>query len=140
MRVIFLDIDGVLVTNNSKTSWQADPVCIAALQKIIDNVHPQIIVSSSWKNMHGVNFSKVFSDWGLTDFNFAGKTPTIRGDDSIRGDEIRAWMDANTIPDHFVIVDDEDDMAELRPFLVQTNFKDGLTFDHAERIIRLLRK
>ena len=139
MRLIFLDIDGVMVTHNSITSWQADPACVAALQKVINNSHPDIVISSLWKNMHGVNFPKVFKDWGLTDFNFIGITPSLRGD-TIRGDEIRAWMDVNGTPDHFVIVDDEDDMAEFKPFLLQTNFRDGLTFDHADRIIRLLRK
>lgn len=138
MRVLFLDIDGVLFTYNTSDTTKPNASCVAALQKIIDNVHPAIVISSSWKNLRR-DFTEMLASFGLKNFNCIGSTPSIFSSDSIRGDEIRAWIDANGEPKHFVIVDDENDMGEFKPHLVRTIFKDGLTFDHADVIIRMLR-
>lgn len=141
MKLIFLDIDGVLITRYSKTSWIPHPSCVSALQKILDNTGADIVVSSSWRLIHGIDLNKVLFQFGLINFKCLGPTPDLKGDNQ-RGDEITEWFKMQSIDPsntRFVIIDDNDDMGELLPFLIRTNWEDGLSFDLADRAIRLLR-
>lgn len=51
-----------------------------------------------------------------------------------RGAEIAAWLDEHPTQ-QFVILDDDDDMAALREYLVQTDFRNGLTDSHVTRAL-----
>ncbi len=64
---------------------------------------------------------------------------TISGD-SDRGSEIQHYLDNNPDISKFVIIDDDSDMGELLPHLIQTKFEDGLQDTHAEKIIEILNK
>lgn len=141
MKILFLDIDGVLITHKSKNAHTADPNCVIALQKIIDQINPLIVVSSSWKNIHGINPQEMLTRFGLSNFRFGGQTPTLH-ENTCRGDEIQQWF-TNLLIDNnkcsIVILDDQNDMVEFLPCLIQTSFKDGFTIDHADRTIRMFR-
>ena len=57
MKIIFLDIDGVL---NTISNWGSRPIekrfspgCVAALNKITEHTGAKIVISSSWKNIMG---------------------------------------------------------------------------------------
>lgn len=141
MKLIFLDIDGVLITKHSKTSWIPHPPCVYALQKILDNTGASIVVSSSWRHIHGIDLQRTLSQFGLINFKYLGITPDLKGDNP-RGYEIIEWFNSMSINHNdtkFVIIDDDDDMGKLIPFLVRTNWDDGLSFDMADRAIRMLR-
>ena len=57
-----------------------------------------------------------------------------------RGLEIAAWLAARPDYPPFVILDDDDDMGALAPYLVQTNPETGLTLIDAEKAIEIIRR
>lgn len=56
MKVVFLDIDGVLKEESYKAAFQDE--CFARLKRIIDATDAQIILTSSWR----VNYWKFVED------------------------------------------------------------------------------
>jgi hypothetical protein len=147
VKVLFLDFDGVLV---NRRSWYvrsgrtatADPPCVAALNKITDSTNAQIVVSSTWRiGMTIVELRQLLRAWGVTGSVLA-RTPHM-GFSVRRGSEIKAWIDmyeaSRELVESFAILDDDNDMDALSPFLVQTDFEEGLTEVHAEKAIALLK-
>lgn len=57
-----------------------------------------------------------------------------------RGHEIQAWLDAHPERERFAIVDDSDDMAHLKAWLVRTDHEHGLLDEHCERLVAMLGK
>lgn len=146
MKLIFLDIDGVLNWLGTEDRVGGfiglDPTRIAQFNRIID-AHPdaKIVVSSTWrKGMAGIyegleGLKKLLADRGLKG-EIIGATP-VRYRQS-RGDGIRAYLEeacaSNFIEGILVLDDDTDGMSnvgdgflhslDLRPHHVRT-FWDG---------------
>lgn len=147
MKVIFLDIDGVLVNRTSFTlprlkleghtlSYHtADPSCIALLNRIVAETEARIVVSSVWRGLGMQRIKDIFKAWDA-DVQIVGLTAEIR--DAIRGVEIQAWLDAQADVESFVILDDDSDMDELKHRLVETEAMLGLTPADADRAIAIL--
>lgn len=159
MKVIFLDIDGVLVNRDSLTeahksgvekSWlqrsadQLNKKLIENLNLVVEKTGAKIVISSSWRILHSqTEIRQMLRESGLKENCVIGVTPVIREMGKKRGDEIQEWKDSwESIHRYevtsFVIVDDDSDMVHLKPRLVQTNFDDGLTLDKAEKMIEML--
>lgn len=143
MKIVFLDIDGVLVTRDSPRPLREIPIssCVQALQRIIDTVQPQIVVSSSWRlDVSGIEGMRdLLTNFGLVNFNLLGMTPFISGANVTRGDEIRAWLkttDADV--EVFAIIDDDKQMGDLLPFWFKTTWANGLTDEIADKVIWFL--
>lgn len=161
MKVIFLDIDGVLVTS---ASWgqrrpyghaPADDQCVMALNRIIALTGAEIVVSSTWRIGTSVAELREILNirFGVTG-RVIDKTPRLTtkrmfegqvGQVEVevaaeRGDEIAAWLRGyqRHPVDSFVILDDDPDMGKLAGRLVKTNFQHGLTETDADRAIDLL--
>lgn len=148
MKVIFLDFDGVLcnlesiTTRNKRTAANQDPYgphkdCVAACNRIIKETGAHIVVSSSWRQVVKPEAStERLRRWGIKGY-VIGVTPRL---DSIRGEEIRHWIEfcADRPVESFVILDDDSDMGQLRHRLVQTNSHAGLTEADADRAIAIL--
>lgn len=144
MKVLFLDIDGVL--NNFATihkhmicEEKIDPKCVAQLNRIIEAVPDlKIVVSSSWR----VFFSLDEITAALRAKGFVGSLldRTKRLDVVGRGDEIKEWLNRHSDVKKFAILDDETfDMGEMLGFVVKTSMKTGLLAEHADELIgRLL--
>lgn len=143
MRVLFLDFDGVL---NSR-EWaekQADlpvgapwfdPAAVARLNRLLSESGACVVISSYWRNQHIDDLKQCLADVGCEP-NIIGITPFLHPME--RGREIQSWLD---MPDHqvdsFVILDDYDDMGELLPRLVKTDWAVGLTDADVDRAIAL---
>lgn len=159
MKVIFLDIDGVLqVEFNKKDEWGHlfySPF-VENLRNIIDKTGAKIVISSTWK-MSGLQILKEM--W--VGRNLPGEIIDItpnevdvvdRGtcefyDLVDRGYEIQQWIDDNK-PDKWIILDDVDDMlpSQKSNFILTSNLscKDsyrgyGLTKRCAEKAISVLK-
>jgi len=149
MKVIFLDIDGVL--NN--TSWLLDqnnfdnfcPDNVKIFNHIIKKTNAKVVISSTWRLNHP-DLKKIFEDQGV-ECDIIGYTPDLseckngiyRG--SERGTEIFAWILKNWQNENiekFIILDDENDMGKLKEFLIQTNMENGITGGNALQIINYL--
>ena len=157
MKIIFLDIDGVLnsssscdraVLRNSVFRDNPDPEHIKWLNLIIEKSGAKVVISSTWRK----NCSSSVM-WRLLDLQgFKGevisRTPEL---DDIRGNEIRCWIDRyhngrnwalnhlfrkHKLIESFVILDDDSDMGALADRLLLV--KDGLTEKDALRAIDML--
>ena len=155
MKVIFLDVDGVLNCQTSKSKCGAfigiDDDKVKRLRAIVDATGAKIILCSSWKsgwertNKELQDREADYLDRKLKKegLRILDKTHEPRGS-AYRGDGIRRWMKCFVTVEEFIILDDEVfDYSEcgLSPHLVQTSFytdNGGLTDEHAELAIRLL--
>jgi len=161
MKIIFLDIDGVLnVYSQGHDQYGAifHTHFMENLKTIVDETDAKIVISSSWR-VNGIDeMRSMWRDRGLAgevvditpDLYFVYSGPT--GDDNYcRGDEIKLWLENNPEITVYVILDDDNDMLEdqLENF-VQTNHNlthpdcvdrgYGLTKICADKAIKILNK
>ena len=147
MRVLFLDIDGVLIHYGTMgvvapSGFNAfDPHCVSQLNRIIQVSACAVILSSTWRNFGLMRCREHFVQQGVRGA-FRGLTPgpNIEGTERFyaqRGDEIQVWLD-NHETERFCILDDNADMGTLKNQLVQTDPSRGLTEQDADRVIKML--
>lgn len=150
MKIIFLDIDGVL------NSWRYDQVRMSLadnidetrlplLYQIVSSTDAKIVLTSSWRkhwerdsdkvDSIGQNLNQLFEENGLAIFD-----KTIESSDNNRTDEIRDWLAKNSV-EQFVIIDDiAFGWDELESHLVRTNYRigRGLHDSHVSQAISIL--
>lgn len=148
MKVLFLDVDGVLnhhgTFKEQKIVLCLDDKCLDRLVEITTAVPDvKIVLSSTWRRSREAKavVTKALRNRGLRIFD---STP-IKFSLHSRGAEIRLWMayhqDEN--PDdeitHFAILDDDSDFDEAQQkHVVHTSMKAGLTDRHVDKAIKLL--
>lgn len=154
MKVIFLDIDGVLITLRSFEQFkiptkfaQADPACVIQLNRILIETQARIVLSSTWriglKSERLPEMNRQFIEWGVCS-EIMDFTPVLEGHSGdvvlsvTRGREIETWLNNHPVVKEFAIIDDDDDMDHLKSKLVQTDFRFGLTGINADQVIRML--
>ena len=151
MKVIFLDVDGVLNSIDSEDrfhSWIGlDYSGIKLLKEIVDATGAEIVLVSTWKlswdknnksrqDSLGSYLDKRLADEGLAIIDKTG------GHINYRGSGIVDWLSEHTV-ESWIVLDDEifEDYEEcgIIPHLVKTSFYDGgLKDSHVERAITLL--
>ena len=150
---LFLDMDGVLnrsMTFNhpedpdSKWKVRIDPIDLELVQNLnlVTAAFPggiDIVISSTWrKNYTTAVMTNLLMKSGLRDFEVVGATPVLH---VRRGREIRDWLldHPEVNAGKWCIVDDDNDMlpAQQNRF-VNTTFKEGLTVEKANEIIKIL--
>jgi hypothetical protein len=166
--ILFLDVDGVLNSQNWFMSAEGkeryfvddhrethiDPCAIIFLNIIVRETDCAIVLSSTWRRGHSLGSTlRCFKRKGLraNGWNaFIGITPIMErqfpGSSILqaptRGAEIQAWLNANGNPERngtaICILDDESDMDHLKPFLVRTDIKEGLTLTKTKEVIAKL--
>ncbi len=154
MKIVFLDIDGVLNSRsydrvrNYNVESNIDESRLPLLKEIIDASGAQIVLSSTWREYwdkdpvlcgdDGVYINQTFAKYGLKIYD---KTPYM-GICADRKDEIKSWLDANGKDvESFVIIDDyRYGWAELSDNFVKTNphFGLGLEEEHVKKAIEIL--
>jgi hypothetical protein len=154
-KIIFLDIDGVVVNRRSLTElrnlprgmegrpsvpYAAAKECIEPLNAIFDaHSDARLVISSTWRLDNNLKrITHIFEAWGIRIpiLTPTWKTPRLIAQS--RGKEIQAWMDEHGVPESFVILDDDSDMEHLSDRLVLTKFEVGLTMPDATRAIGIL--
>lgn len=144
LRVLFLDIDGVLNSHRSCLALggishdaspfgltQFDPVALAMLQGLCRGAGLSVVLSSSWR---------ILNDWRVLGpqlgLPMIGATPRLAG---ARGNEIAAWLLDHPDPvEAYAIVDDDGDMLpDQLPRFVQTRHAEGLLFGDVEKLAAL---
>jgi len=138
MKVIFLDIDGVLTTPATQFKYFAKE-SLDALNKILQETGAKIVISSTWRkyDSHCARIRSMFSKYGFPDNIIISSTP--RHADGIRGKEILQWLKENPV-DKYVVLDDESfDIKDYTDRLVKTDMHKGLTEKDADAAIRMLR-
>ena len=102
MKILFLDIDGVVLPFNvhGKTRDDFDKKAVKVLNEIIEKTDCEIVISSDWRNHHDLNQLK-----NIFEYNGVIKKPIDTTPHSIkydmesldvgRADEIQMWLDEN---------------------------------------------
>ena len=136
MKVVFLDIDGVL--NDAATIMESEKDLptkdhLDCLKTIIDATDAKIILSSTWRLFPGArnDVKNALRNVGL---EFIDKTKELRD----RASEIQEWLSRHPEVEKFVILDDEEISGKFPNNLVQTTFYRGLLPEHAEKAIKIL--
>jgi hypothetical protein len=162
MKVIFLDIDGVL--NNEifpNAFWaickQVDlkreqakslhkvvmrdeygnlfcPTAVKQLRWIVACTGAKIVISSTWRSA-GLNEMQTM--WQMRDLpgEVIGVTPFLN---TPRGEEIAEWLRENDVDSYVIIDDDYDMLPEQVDSFIKTNPTYGITFKDAERAVQIL--
>jgi len=151
MKILFLDVDGVLINRKVLMAKHAaakltpdvrvfdypDSVCVKLVNEILEKTGAKIVVSSCWRiGRTTEELVTLFESWGITPGAVIDRT--INNWDWVRGQEIQEWLDRHPEVESFVIVDDDSDMAHLLPRLVKTKFEPGLQRVDADKAIALL--
>lgn len=129
--VIFLDFDGVLLTLAMRYAW-ADPLCVAALNRLVAATGAGIVVSSGHRSTL-LSARILLAGWRIR-AAVLGVTPRCGGG---RSREIQAWLDEHPVQ-RFVILDDITNLWHLAPYHVSTDPFIGLTEEDADRAIEIL--
>lgn len=156
MKVVFLDIDGVLnvyCRNRDEFGCCFHKHFESNLQMIIEKTNAKIVISSTWR-MSGLSImQKMWMQRKLAG-EIIGITPCCSEINDVefydkveRGHEIQQWLN-NNIVENYCIIDDDNDMLESQKNnFVRTanNFNHkgniegyGLTEKCAEMVIRVL--
>ena len=128
MKVLFLDIDGVVNNERTKANFEGliaiDPTMAALVQRIVRNTGCEVVLSSSWRLYQ---YSRDEVERKVC--KFADITPILYAP---RGYEIKAWLTLHPEIQHYAILDDaESILPEQRANFFQTTWESGLTDDIA---------
>lgn len=139
MRVIFLDMDGVLNRGGAEESM-LNPRLISTFKKMLPQTGASVVISSSWKHngfMLGEIKTHVCDFIDTTPFVNTGNPDSTQR----RGIEIQAWLDAHPEVERYAIIDDTGLMLDhQKPNFFQTIGVAGLTEDIAEKVIEHFKK
>lgn len=149
MKIIFLDIDGVLNSQRScvanggygriydHDSWQElDLVAVKLIAHVAKETGADVVLSSSWRILAKKEDIIAFQEF--LGVNIIDVTP--RSLDGCRGGEVKQWLDGCKEPvEAFCIVDDDNDMLPSQQArFVQTDERIGLTWQNCEDIMLVL--
>jgi hypothetical protein len=128
VKVLFLDIDGVVNNKRTKKSFGGfmaiDPAMAALVQRIVQNTGCEIVLSSSWRL-----FQNGRDEIERKICRFADITPILHAP---RGYEIKVWLTRYPEIEHYAILDDAGSiLPEQRANFFQTTWESGLTKDIA---------
>lgn len=146
MKVIFLDIDGVLCSMRSAAahggypaagnpmSWSKfDDTAIELLRTAIAETGAHVVLSSSWRTE--VNMGALEYRLGL---RLHGATRASAENDA-RGKQIEDWLLANPGVQRYAILDDGEDMLPHQmDKLCRTSHRNGFLLGHYEELVELL--
>lgn len=156
MKIIFLDVDGVLNNIGCRTRtpsgcYFVDDKKVALLKELVDATGAKVVLSSDWRRgwadldngvetKDSIDFCMLrdkLQEYGIEMIDY-----TMITEEGYRGNEIKMWLDSweGEEIESILILDDDDDMKPLKHFLLQTSFADGLTKRHVKRGIERLKE
>lgn len=137
MKILFLDVDGVLNSHKTGGRYALKRACLKRLEKIVKETGCEIVLSSTWrKDEYALKrLKRVLQYRGI---KIKDTTPILNTE---RGVEIQAWLVKNIGSEEkvFAILDDDSDMLEHQlPHFFQTDGEYGMTDTIAYRVIQHL--
>jgi len=146
VKVVFLDIDGVLNTHKSALLYgnlfietpgvakKLDPYGSLFIKRLTQH-GVKIVLSSTWRM--GERFKRLAPQ--AFDFDILDRTAIYPFAKAIRGDEVQLWLDQHPEVTHYCIIDDDSDMlAQQFPHFVHTNRDEGITFANMAKVCAIL--
>jgi hypothetical protein len=160
MRVVFLDLDGVLNSDRyfADTPWPEgaswwsvaaiDPAAVQRLNALVSQTDAAVVLSSSWRRRSSLEeLNDLLASRGLAR-PIIDVTPSLhRTADGVRltrGDEILAWLaqraeEAGEVVEAYVALEDEEALGDVETWCVRVDSRVGLTAGDVERAARMLR-
>lgn len=165
MKVIFLDIDGVLNSgDNMRALYRLkinhgigetrdqhgqlfDERCVNFLDCIVRETGANIVISSTWRAAGLLKMKRMWGDRGLPG-EVIDITPRVVSPEMVekyyqvgadRGYEIQQWLEDHPEVTDYVIIDDDSDMLSHQAF-VKCNGKYGITYELMIESIQILNK
>lgn len=156
MKIIFLDIDGVLNNEDSDLVYLDEssilaggffcPELVEKLNTILQQTGAKIVLSSTWRL--GLNIEQantLMKELGVNG-EVVGITPSKENNYTFRGNEIYKWIRDNEslvgkyyeYTDYLILDDDSDMLYWQRNNFVQTNGLKGLTDSNVMESIAIL--
>jgi hypothetical protein len=146
-RLIFLDIDGVLLPHayikkvRRDCFFEVDPATIPHMNTILAESGADIVISSSIRIGYSLeSIEKMLRDAGLIGGRFVGETPCPVCDppQHPRAHEIQSWLDKNDPQGEaeYLIIDDCRFEGPLRRHLLWVDGETGLSAAHVKRARR----
>jgi len=134
MKVIFLDIDGVLnctkTPNPRSFPYVVDEQLLLRLQKMLARTGAEVVLSSTWRcDPVGLYAAKYYG------VPFIDTCPDLP--DEPRSKEVLAWLSRHPEATRYAIIDDEDDDLDELP-LFQPSRHSGITPEIVEGVARYL--
>lgn len=148
-KILFLDIDGVLNSEEHfKTrdphcdtdaqedflEWNLDPLAIKRLNRLVTEINPTIVLSSSWKTYGLDAVNKALIAKGFLSMIYFSTRESVIGD---RGAEIIDFVNKYNVQDYLVIDDDSGDIVRYvdEPQFVHTRWSVGIQDSHVDYMI-----
>lgn len=148
MKILFLDIDGVLNSDRSCMAFDGYPhdfseaglakfdnVALGLLRRLVRVTECSVVLSSTWRMYYTPEQASEGLQVPVIDV-----TPDL-GSYETRGSEVAAWLDQHPEVEAFAIVDDIpvfDAFPALQARFVQTNPLIGLNMDDYRQLRHLL--
>lgn len=150
MKIIFLDIDGVLNSNKFfedrynkgyRNYVAVDEETCKDFVKFISDNNIKLVISSTWRLDNIEHTQECFNEYpGLNLLNpyIVGVTP--KSYSGIRGKEIKYFLEHTDLNiNSYVIIDDDTDMLEeQQPYFIQINNLIGLQKTDYKNILNIL--
>lgn len=155
MKILFLDIDGVLNSSRTavihgtkpdgtltglgyphdlslKSMRKFDPIAIGLIRQLCYETNCKIVLSSTWRISFAVEeCTKAFN------LPFIDKTPKVLF--GRRGLEIQEWLEKHSDILKYAIVDDDSDMLESQlPYFVKVDGTEGLSYKNYQSLKEIL--
>lgn len=139
MKVLFLDVDGVLNSYESPGYMPINKNMFRRICKVIEETGCQIVLSSTWRKLDH-SYHKISRKFSYKGIKILSKTTTEHlGIGTVRGHEIQHWLDNHPKVECYAIVDDDSDMLDHQmPYFVNTDGNVGLTDEKANELIKIL--
>lgn len=147
MKVVFLDVDGVLNSNRTCLAMGGipsgmrkdavkflDPLALSMIREICKLSDAKIVLSSTWRKCRNYKEYAIEFDLPIID-----RTDSYSDKGHMRGYEIEDWLEKNLEVTHYAIIDDDSDMLEYqKKYFVHTNGLEGFLYSHALRLGEIL--
>ncbi len=142
MKILFLDIDGVLITSRSMLALATypafDPVACQLIDAFCQRSGAKIVICSAWREERSkadleaildsmpIAKSHLHDDWA---------TPVIFGP---RSREVQEWLSRHPETTHYAVLDDGIGLEDLAHHVIQPDSDVGLLLDHMIDLCALL--
>lgn len=144
VKVLFLDIDGVLNSTRTAVAFggfphstkpadivKFDHVAVSLIRTVCQETGARIVLSSTWRL--DPDWQQFGRDLALPIFDRTG-----RSKDGKRGGEIATWLESYPADKYAIVDDDSDMLPEQMPFFVRTSHAEGLSWDNYEMLKHIL--
>jgi hypothetical protein len=151
MKVLFLDIDGVLNAHEFNEKAQSTTMrrdCVDQLNRVIEETDCYLVISSAWRynitrgEMTVKGFGHLLQSHGVMPNRVIGHTREDKYIEEARATQILEWLDA-PYWSRFAVVDDlpihnSSAGKKIQNYFGQTDGAIGLTPKNADELIRIL--